>query len=60
VEAKLFVESLGSDWLSFVKIDDIPFLVVSIMSLVSNNWLSFSVLVSIDVEASLVLPVDEV
>jgi len=60
VEAKFFVESLGADWLSFVKIDDIPLLVVSIMHLVNNNWLSFSVLVSRDVEDSLVLPIDEV
>ena len=60
MEAKFFVESLGLDWLSFVKIDDIPSLVCTIVSVMYLDICHFFIYITLDGKAFLVLPVDEV
>jgi hypothetical protein len=47
------------NWSSLVNIDNLPSLVSTTMTLVDDNGLAFSVLVSTDIEASLVLNVAE-
>ena len=58
MESKLLVETLGSSLLSLVNIDNLPSLVSTVVSLVNNDWLTFSIFSTTDVEAFSVLPVD--
>jgi len=44
MEAKFFVQSLGFNLISFINVDDLPFLVSSVVALPDDNWLSFSIL----------------
>jgi hypothetical protein len=60
VEAEFVVPSLSWDLLGFISIDDSPSLVPSIMSSPDDNWLSFSIFVSSNIENLLVLNVNEV
>jgi hypothetical protein len=50
VESIFLVESLGLNCLCFVKIDDIPSLILSIVSVPNDYWSSFFILVSINVK----------
>jgi hypothetical protein len=59
MEAKLFVESLGFKFTSFVKIDDIPFLVVLTMRSMYSNSLSFFILGSNNIKYLIVHHVNE-
>jgi hypothetical protein len=59
VETEFFIESLGSIIFSFVKIDNIPLLVLSSVVSPNTNCLAFLVLTSFDVEDLAGLPVDE-
>jgi hypothetical protein len=59
VEAEFFIHSLGFNLFSIVNIDNLPFLVLSIMALVDYNWLSFSIFCSINIKSLVVLDVDE-
>jgi hypothetical protein len=43
VETEFFIQSLGLSFGSFVKIDDLPFLVKSISLGMNNNWLTFNI-----------------
>jgi hypothetical protein len=46
MESEFFIETFFWNWFSFIKIDNIPSLVCSIMSLPGNNSLSFNILCS--------------
>jgi len=59
VEAEFFIESLGLKIFSIISVDNLPSLVLSIMTLPDNNWLSFSVFTSRDIKNLVVLDVDE-
>jgi len=62
METEFFAESLSWDWLSFVKIDDIPFLseILSLRS-IDNNSLSFIILIILNIKSLGILSnVDEV
>jgi hypothetical protein len=59
VESEFFVESLGSELLSLVNIDDLPFLISSLLISVNNNCLSFIILGSCNRECLVVGWVDE-
>jgi hypothetical protein len=60
VETESAVIALGLFLGCFVKIDNSPSLVPSIMSTVDNNLLSFIVFLLVDINNFLVLDVDEV
>jgi hypothetical protein len=60
METELLVVTLGLDLLGFINIDNSPSLVGSVMSLVDDNLLSFSVLTLVDIKHLLVSDVDEV
>jgi hypothetical protein len=53
MESELFVKSLGLSLCLLVKIEDLPSLVSTIMSVVNLDCLSFNVFVSNNVKASL-------
>jgi hypothetical protein len=59
VEAKFLIHSLGCNLFRILDIDDLPFLVLSIMDLVDDNWLSFNIFCSRNIESLIVLDVDE-
>jgi hypothetical protein len=44
MESEFFIESFFFNLSSFIKIDDIPFLVKTTMVLPDNSWLSFDIL----------------
>jgi hypothetical protein len=50
VETVLLVKSLSSFWLSFIDVDDSPLLVKTIVSVIGNNFLSFLVCSTINIE----------
>jgi hypothetical protein len=50
MESEFFVESLRFNLSSFVKIDDIPFLVDLSSVRVNNDWASFNILAVFDFE----------
>ena len=60
VESEFLTKSLGLNLLGIVKIDNCPFLVVTIVSFFYNDWCSFLIFVSANIKAFLVLPIDEV
>jgi hypothetical protein len=53
MESVFLVESLGLNWLCFVKINDCPSLVVTIVSVPNDDWSSFLVFTSIDINTFL-------
>jgi len=55
VESELFVQTLSLSLCLLVKIEDLPSLVGTVVSVVNLDCLSFNVFVSINVKASLVL-----
>jgi hypothetical protein len=59
METEVFVESLGLDWTSFVKVDDSPSLMSSVIVTIDTNCLSFSILGTCDIKYFTVLPIDE-
>jgi hypothetical protein len=60
MESEVFVKTLC--WFSskLVKIDNLPSLVGTIVSVIYDNLSSFFVLSSVNIKAFLVLPIDEV
>ena len=59
VETELFVHSLGLNCWGLINVYNLPFLVSSTVTLVSNNWLSFSIFSSWYIKNFTVLDVDE-
>ena len=59
MEAELLVESLGIKLFSLLSVDNLPSLVLSVMAVPDNNWLSFSIFSSFNIKDLLVLDVDE-
>ena len=59
MKSKLLVETLSLDLVSLVKIDDLPFLMSSLVVAPNSNWCSFLILSSLDIENLVVAPVDE-
>jgi hypothetical protein len=59
VESKFFTESFLWNWFCFVKIDYLPSLVGTVVSVPCDDCSSFLILASSNIEAFLVLPVDE-
>jgi hypothetical protein len=55
VESVFLVETLGLNWLCFVKIDNIPSLVLSVVSVPNDNWSSFLVFASVDINTLLII-----
>jgi hypothetical protein len=60
METEVFIQSLGWFLLGLIKIDNLPSLVSSVVSVPGNDLSSFLVFSSMDIKAFLVLPVDEV
>jgi len=60
VEAPFCRETLSLNWFGLIKIDNIPFLVCSLMNAPNNDLSSFFILSSVDIKCFLVLQVDEV
>jgi hypothetical protein len=60
IESEFFIESLRWTLTLVIKIDNLPFLVEAIVFAIDDNWSSFFVFVSRDIEAFLVLPIDKV
>jgi hypothetical protein len=60
VESEIFIESFLWYWLGLVKIDDLPSLVSTIVSLPVDYCLSFNIFTSFNIKTSLVLPIDDV
>jgi hypothetical protein len=48
VETVFLVESLGSEWLGLIDIDNLPFLISSLLIAVNNDSLSFLILSTIN------------
>jgi hypothetical protein len=59
METEFFVESLGLEFVSFININYLPSLVLSVVALVSNDWFSFSIFTSFNIKYLLVLDIDE-
>jgi len=60
VETELFIESLSFNLSSIVEIDDLPFLVKSIVVSSNGNWSSFFILVSFNIDdLSILSNIDE-
>jgi hypothetical protein len=59
MEAEFFVESLGLKLFSSISVDNLPSLVLSVVALMGNDWLSFSVFTSFNIKYLVVLDVDE-
>jgi hypothetical protein len=60
VESKFWIESFTWNCLGFVKIEHLPSLISSIMSVPYNNCLSFNIFSTWDIKCFSVTPVDEV
>jgi hypothetical protein len=60
VHSVVFMKSFSLVFLSFVKIHNLPFLVVTVVLVPDNNLSSFFVLSSVNIECFTILPVDEV
>jgi hypothetical protein len=59
MESEVFVKSLGLDWTSFVKIDNSPSLMSTVIVSKDTNCLSFSILGTCDIKYFTTLPIDE-
>jgi hypothetical protein len=59
METEFFVESLSLKLFSIFKIDYLPSLVLSIMNLVYNNWLCFSIFITFNIKSLFVLDVNK-
>jgi hypothetical protein len=59
MESEIFIHSFLGNLLCFIKIHNLPFLVVSVVLVMNDNWSSFFVLCSINIECFTVLQVDE-
>jgi len=59
MESELLVEALSLISVSFVKIDNLPLLVLSSVVSPNSNWCSFLILSTFDVKDFAGLPVDE-
>lgn len=59
MEAKSFVETLGLDSISFVKVDNLPFLCLGSVVAIYLDWVTFLVFTSSDIKDLAVGPVDE-
>jgi hypothetical protein len=59
VESEFFIESLGLNLSSFVKINNLPLLVKSVSLSKNSNWLTLNILVSSDIEVLSVLDINE-
>jgi hypothetical protein len=59
MESEVLVKSLGLDWTSFVKIDNSPSLMSSVVVTKDTNCLSFSILSTCDIKYFTTLPIDE-
>jgi hypothetical protein len=59
MEAEIFVQSLGLLFLSFVKIDNLPLLVLSSVVTPNSYGLTFFVFTSFNIKDLVVVPVDE-
>jgi hypothetical protein len=59
MESEVLVKSLGLDWTSFVKIDNSPSLMSSVVVTKYSNCLSFSILSTCDIKYFTTLPIDE-
>ena len=55
VETEFFVKSLGFSFCLFVKVEDLPSLICTIMSVVNLNCLTFDILVADYIKASVLL-----
>jgi hypothetical protein len=53
VESVFLVESLGLDLLCLVKIDNIPSLILSVVSVPNYDWSSFLIFASVNVDTFL-------
>jgi hypothetical protein len=61
VESVFLVESLRLNWLCLVKIDNIPSLVLSVVSVPDDDWSSFLIFASVNIDTFLLfLEVTEV
>jgi len=60
MESEVFVKTLCGFSSKLVKIDNLPSLVGTIVSVIYDNFSSFFVLSSVNIKAFLVLPIDEV
>jgi hypothetical protein len=59
MESEFFVESLGLNLSSFIKINNLPLLVKSISLSKNSNCLTLNILVSSDIEVLSVLDINE-
>jgi hypothetical protein len=59
MESEVLIESLGLDWSSFVKIDNSPFLMLSIIVTPDSNGLTFFILGTSNIKYFTILPIDE-
>jgi hypothetical protein len=59
MESEFFIVAFGWNLLCFIKINDVPSLILSVMNFMSNNWLSFSIFCSFNIKSFAVLDVDE-
>jgi hypothetical protein len=59
METEVFANSLGSNCISFVKIDNLPLLMLSSVVTVNTNCLTFFVFTSFNIKYFAALPVDE-
>jgi hypothetical protein len=59
VKTKFFIQSLGLNLASFVKIEDLPFLCFRSIVAPYLNWVSFNVLTSSYIKDLVIGPVDE-
>ena len=60
MEAKVFFKSLGLNFLSFIKIDDLPFLISSFVSIPDNDLSTFSIFATMDIKHLVAFDVLEV
>ena len=59
METKFLVESRCLSLFSLIKIDDFPFLVLTLIVVVDNNWSTFFIFVALDINYLVVLNVDK-
>jgi hypothetical protein len=59
METEVLVKSLGLDWTSFVKIDNSPSLMSSVVISIDTDCLAFGILGTCDIKYFTVLPIDE-
>jgi len=60
MESEVFIQSLGLNTISFVKINNLPLLVLSFVFVPDNNLSSFLIFSSMDIKSFLVSDIDEV